>query len=170
MSHPQNQNSTQAPANILFVLTIILLLALIAYNCFLLKNINSDVNVLNIIYIDIDTFNNGNIKSYITLYIPPIFLSLSILFSALFLSIRQFFGKNCILLYYLFLISITALSLSFIEIHKETEEMVKNLQNISNDKLILIKSITILIPAISFIANYFAATLINLFKNNAQNH
>lgn len=175
MSHTEHSHSTQSAAPKLVILTIILFLALIAYDYFIVKAVNENISIFNIITsvfnMDIANlkteFNNDKtITSYINLYIPSIFLSLSIFFSILFLLIRQLTGKN--ILYYLFLISITALSLSFIEIHRETAEMVKNIKDIDNFKLILIKSISILIPAIAFVTNYFSATLINLFKRNNQ--
>ncbi|AHG73915.1 hypothetical protein X781_17680 [Mannheimia sp. USDA-ARS-USMARC-1261] len=60
----------------------------------------------------------------------------------------------------------TALCLSFIEIHTQTEKMAETLNNISSCLLFMIKTLSILISLTTIFIGLFSKKIINLFNDN----
>lgn len=133
---------TISPISILKTFNISLVVLFISHICFLVLN-----------------YEKISLKEDMTLFIPLPFYILSIVFSCCFSKT----GKTII--YYLFIISMIALSLSFIEIHIQTEKVAETLNNISIGLLFMIKTLSILISSTTIFIGLFSEKIINLFNN-----
>lgn len=136
-------NKNISPISILKTFNISLVVLFISHICFLALN-----------------YEKISLREDITLFIPIPFYILSIVFSCCFLKT----GKT--ITYYLFIIFMTALCLSFIEIHTQTEKMAETLNNISSCLLFMIKTLSILISLTTIFIGLFSKKIINLFNDN----